>query len=81
MREHVDYITPGIALREVTNVSKRSHGNMEKRFVNPLPPILEPIAVPLERLLNELLFLCDVAVTPECIKREQFDPPKSLLRC
>lgn len=77
MREHVDYITPGISLREVTNVRKRGNGGMEKRFMNPLPPILEPIAVPLEDLLNNLLFLCDVAVTPECIKRE---PPGYLER-
>lgn len=70
MRDHVDYITPGITLREVTNVGKRSGGGVEKRFVNPVPPILEPIAVPLEQLLNNLLDLCDVAVTPECIKRE-----------
>lgn len=70
VREHIDYVTPGITLREVANVGKRSNGGKEKRFVNPLPPILEPIAVPLEQLLNDLLFLCDAAVTPECIKRE-----------
>lgn len=57
-------------MREVSNVGKRSQGNMQKRFVNPLPPILEPITVPLEDLLNNLLDLCDAAVTPECIKRE-----------
>lgn len=76
VREHVDYIMPGIALREVTNVGKKrsaeSAGGLSKRatFPNPISPILHPIAVPLEVLLNDLLPLCAVAVTPECIKRE-----------
>lgn len=70
VREHVDFITPGITMREVSNVSKRSNTNLQKRFINPLPPILEPITVPLEMLLDNLLFACDAAVTPECIKRE-----------
>lgn len=78
MREHVDYIMPGITLREVSNVGKKRSAegaakDLSKRatFPNPISPILHPIAVPLEVLLNDLLLLCDVAVTPECIKSEQ----------
>ena len=68
MREHVDYITPGITLREVTGVGKRRDANIKKRIANGLPPILEPIAVPLEQLLGQLLDFCDVAITPQCIR-------------
>lgn len=68
LREHVDYITPGITLREVTGVGNRSGGSIQKRFANGLPPILEPIAVPLEQLLGQLLDFCDVAITPQCIR-------------
>jgi hypothetical protein len=68
VREHVDYITPGITLREVTGVGNRRGGSFQKRFANGLPPILEPIAVPLEQLLGQLLDFCDVAITPQCIR-------------
>ncbi|KAJ5133090.1 hypothetical protein N7448_001881 [Penicillium atrosanguineum] len=68
VREHVDYITPGITLREVTAVGKRSDAKLKKRVANGLPPILEPIAVPLEQLLGQLLDFCDIAITPQCIR-------------
>ncbi|KAJ5215379.1 uncharacterized protein N7498_001786 [Penicillium cinerascens] len=67
IRGHVDYITPGITLREVTGVGKRG-GNLQKRAVNGLPPILKPIGLPLEQLLDQVLDFCDVAVTPQCIR-------------
>lgn len=79
LRQHVDYIMPGITLREVTNVGKKrgaekrsAEGALSKRgtFPNPISPILSPIAVSLETLLNDLIPICDLAVTPECIKRE-----------
>ncbi|KAJ6105126.1 hypothetical protein N7523_010200 [Penicillium sp. IBT 18751x] len=68
VREHVDYITPGITLREVTGVGRHSSPNIKKRVANGLPPILEPIAIPLEQLLGRLLDFCDVAITPQCIR-------------
>lgn len=40
----------------------------EKRKWDPLPPILRELTVPLDELLSQLLFLCDVAVTPPCIE-------------
>ena len=75
VREHLDYITPGITLREVTGVGKRG-GNIQKRLVNGLPPILEPIALPLEQLLGQLLDFCDIAITPQCIRGKR---PRDLL--
>ncbi|KAJ5565531.1 hypothetical protein N7535_007169 [Penicillium sp. DV-2018c] len=59
VREHVDYITPGIALREVTGVGK---SNSRKRSVDGIPPILEPIAMPIERLLTGLTSFCSHAM-------------------
>ncbi|KAJ5223919.1 hypothetical protein N7468_008461 [Penicillium chermesinum] len=67
VREHIDYITPGIALRGVNNV-KKSVTNVDKRNLNGLPPILQPIAVSLENLLHGLLDFCSLAITPQCIK-------------
>ncbi|KAJ5569507.1 uncharacterized protein N7459_008937 [Penicillium hispanicum] len=68
VREHIDYITPGVTLREVSNVGRSTHAGMQKRFSNGLPPILQPITMPLAELLGNLLQFCDVAVTPQCIK-------------
>lgn len=69
MRQHVDYITPGITLREVTGVGKPSSGSIQKRFQNgDPPPVLGPIALPLQELLGSLFDFCDIAVTPQCIK-------------
>ncbi|CAG8908338.1 unnamed protein product [Penicillium nalgiovense] len=66
VREHVDYITPGISLREVTSVRRSSK---QKRFVDGIPPILEPILLPIEELLNEAPSLCSQAITPHCIQQ------------
>ncbi|KAJ5599005.1 hypothetical protein N7450_000072 [Penicillium hetheringtonii] len=67
VRHHIDYITPGIALREVTGVGKKS--SIQKRFQNgDPPPVLGPITMPLEQLLGGLFDFCDIAVTPQCIK-------------
>ncbi|KAJ5112796.1 hypothetical protein N7532_000841 [Penicillium argentinense] len=68
VRQHVDYITPGITLREVTGLGKTSSGNLQKRRQNGEPPIIGPIAKPIEQLLGGLLDFCDIAVTPQCIK-------------
>ncbi|KAJ5522710.1 hypothetical protein N7513_013283 [Penicillium frequentans] len=66
VRDHIDYITPGITLREVTSVGKASN-KIQKRS-NGLLPILEPILMPIEEILNNVLQFCDLAVTPQCIK-------------
>lgn len=68
VREHVDYITPGISLREVTSVRRST--DKQKRFVGRIPPILEPISLPLEKLLSETLSFCSQAITPQCIQRK-----------
>lgn len=68
VREHVDYITPGISLREVTGVRRST--DKQKRFVDGIPPILEPILLPLEKLLSEASSLCSQAITPQCIQRK-----------
>ncbi|KAJ5471769.1 hypothetical protein N7530_009126 [Penicillium desertorum] len=66
VREHVDYITPGISLREVTSVRRSTK---RKRFVDGIPPILEPILLPIEELLSEAPSLCSQAITPQCIQQ------------
>jgi tripeptidyl-peptidase-1 len=67
VREHVDYITPGIALREVTGVRKPTN-SLQKRFSNGQPPVLEPILLPVEELLANIAGFCSIAVTPQCIQ-------------
>ncbi|KAJ5171688.1 hypothetical protein N7492_004281 [Penicillium capsulatum] len=69
LREAVDYITPGIALREVTSVSIASRGStgIQKR-VNGLPPILDPINLAKDAIEGLLDHSCALFITPECIK-------------
>ena len=67
VRAHVDYITPGISLREVTSVRRSTK---QKRFMDGVPPILEPILLPIEELLSESPSLCSQAITPQCIQRK-----------
>ncbi|KAJ5780090.1 hypothetical protein N7457_005250 [Penicillium paradoxum] len=67
VREHVDYITPGISLREVTAV--RRSNVKQKRFGNGLPPILEPILMPFEELLSGASSFCSLAITAQCIQK------------
>lgn len=66
VREHVDYITPGISLREVTGVRKSNI--KKKRFGDGIPPILEPILMPMEKLLEGTSSFCSLAITPQCIQ-------------
>ncbi|KAJ6086305.1 hypothetical protein N7486_010586 [Penicillium sp. IBT 16267x] len=66
VQDHIDYITPGITLREVTSVGITSN-KIQKRS-NGLLPILEPILIPIEEILNDVLQFCDLAITPQCIK-------------
>jgi tripeptidyl-peptidase-1 len=71
VRDHIDYITPGITLREVSGVSQANKRSLDKRHINGGPASILPIA---QGLLDELLGglglldLCDVAVTPDCIQ-------------
>ncbi|CAI7623973.1 unnamed protein product [Penicillium pancosmium] len=69
VRQHIDYITPGITLREISGVGKASNNNVQKRSQYGFPPpILEPILEPIEELLDSLLENCDKFITPQCIK-------------
>ncbi|KAE8321386.1 Pro-kumamolisin, activation domain-containing protein [Aspergillus sergii] len=65
--DHIDYITPGITLREVTNAGKASSG-FSKRSINGLPPIIEPMLMSVEQLLAGLGEFCGLAITPQCIQ-------------
>lgn len=75
MRDHIDYITPGVAVREVTGVSQANKRSLDKRRINGGPASILPIA---QGLLDELLGglglldLCDVAVTPDCIQSRYY---------
>ncbi|GIC88032.1 S53 family peptidase [Aspergillus udagawae] len=66
VQRHIDYITPGIKSLEVNGV-KRARSTEKRLLGIPLPPILEPLTLPLSELLGDTLALCDVAVTPACI--------------
>ncbi|KAJ5319748.1 hypothetical protein N7508_000031 [Penicillium antarcticum] len=68
VREHIDYITPGIALREVTGVRKLST-SLQRRSLKGQPPVLEPILMPVEELLANIAGFCSIAVTPQCIQQ------------
>ncbi|KAJ5175794.1 Tripeptidyl-peptidase sed1 [Penicillium canariense] len=78
VREHIDYITPGVTLREVTGIAKASRGGKEKRHIDGTPARVVPIVQGLaDQLLGGLglLDLCDVAVTPSCIQ-EMYNIPQ-----
>lgn len=69
LREHIDYITPGIMLREVAGVHNSKRDAIEKRgFSNSIQPITSPLTTPIDLLLGSLLQYCDAAVTPQCIQ-------------
>ncbi|KAF3394531.1 Tripeptidyl-peptidase sed1 [Penicillium rolfsii] len=78
VREHIDFITPGITLREVTGVSQANKRSLDKRHINTGPAGIVPIAEGLrDKLLggSGLLDLCDQAVTPDCIQK-MYNIPK-----
>lgn len=67
VREHIDYIMPGVVLREVTG--KREYTQrLSKRSMKGQPPILEPIPLPFEELLSGVTSYCSLAITPQCIQ-------------
>ncbi|KAJ6014201.1 hypothetical protein N7540_008792 [Penicillium herquei] len=51
--DDIDYITPGIALREVSNVIQ-SKNDIRKRAGDGIIPILSPLLISIEELLNNL---------------------------
>lgn len=67
VRDHIDYIMPGIALREVTG-RRESTQRFSKRSMKGKPPILEPIPLPFEELLSGVTSYCSLAITPQCIQ-------------
>lgn len=73
LREHIDYVTPGITLREVAGVHNSKRG-LQKRFSNGALPIMEPLGLPIGLLLGGLLSYCDLAVTPQCIRGAWLNP-------
>lgn len=77
VREHVDYITPGIKLFSSSKKPARKDdgSELQKRTFGVTSPgaSLPPLPAPLPGLLTELLqlplsSLCDVAATPACIR-------------
>lgn len=72
VKDHVDYITPGIRLL-ASRSSRPSTNDLQKRTfgfgkTRPLPPLLAPLPLALDALLAlPLLALCDIAITPDCI--------------
>ncbi|KAL1966156.1 hypothetical protein VTN77DRAFT_4708 [Rasamsonia byssochlamydoides] len=73
VREHIDYITPGIkslAVAEPYPVDR-----LGKRIFNwkhPQPPLLKPLPTSIQNIIDWVVSLvtdtCDVAITPLCIK-------------
>ncbi|KAL1985429.1 hypothetical protein VTN96DRAFT_7872 [Rasamsonia emersonii] len=76
VREHIDYITPGVKSiavskpRPVNHLGKRTFG-----WKHPQPPLVKPLpnGVTLQNLIDWVVSLatqtCDVAITPPCIKK------------
>lgn len=68
IQEHVDYITPGIKLFAPKRSSNPT-SDLEKRASYKLPALLNSVGLSLEALLAiPELAVCDVAITPACIK-------------
>ncbi|KAI2789280.1 Tripeptidyl-peptidase sed1 [Penicillium oxalicum] len=71
VREHIDFITPGIVPREVTGVSPIGKDKLSKRRVQGNPAKILPVAPGLMEKIQKAnpLDSCDTAVTPECIQQ------------
>ena len=79
VREHVDYVTPGIKLHAMGGKSRRSaepETELQKRTFGvtdgspvKFPPLKKPLPMSLSQLLSmDALSICNVAITPECIR-------------
>lgn len=76
VREHVDYITPGIRLFATrggrtqgggSDLEKRTFGVTSKK-PGKQPPIMKPLPMALSSILAMAeSAICDVAITPQCI--------------
>ncbi|KAJ5907330.1 hypothetical protein N7495_000012 [Penicillium taxi] len=62
---HIDYITPGVALREF---GSSTASRIQKRSINGLPPVIEPPHASLQDIINNGTDICDITITPQCIK-------------
>lgn len=77
VREHVDYITPGIKLHAIGDTpSRRVKRDLEKRTFgatdrNPVkqPPLKKPLPMGLSDIQSsDALSICSAVATPECIR-------------
>lgn len=67
LKAHIDYITPGVKIQEV---SAGSHKRRQKRTdVDIFPQPILGSDVDLGELLKDVLSYCDVVVSPACIQR------------
>ncbi|KAF2770431.1 subtilisin-like protein [Teratosphaeria nubilosa] len=74
VKQHIDYITPGIKLY-ATKAGKPASGEVQKRIFgvgsgNSQPPPTLPLPIGLPPLDTLLLGFCDIVITPECIMAE-----------
>ena len=93
LKEHIDYITPGIKLLAAGNgppvkrslLGKRSSGissMKRKKNIGKLPPITHPLPMALEALLAmNATSVCNAAITPDCIFRMFSNPVAEKIRC
>lgn len=70
IREHIDYITPGIKLLEVSGVRPSQYAKRGSGFKDTQPPVMHPLDVPMSTLTSNPLGLCDKYIFPACIKGE-----------
>jgi tripeptidyl-peptidase-1 len=72
VREHIDYITPGIKSVAVADPHRAHLGKRLFDWKHPKEPLKKDLPVSLETILEWALSLlspaCDVAITPNCIK-------------
>lgn len=68
VREHIDYITPGVAMREVTGLQTPGK-KLGTRTFGGIAPKPSPIGRPVNSLKsNTSKEWCSLAVTPQCIR-------------
>ncbi|KAJ5336035.1 hypothetical protein MYU51_020039 [Penicillium brevicompactum] len=75
VREHIDYITPGVAMREVTGLQMPIK-KLGTRTFGGIPPKFTPIDRPISQLTsNTSQEWCSLTATPQCIG-EMYNIPK-----
>lgn len=74
-------MTPGVKMVGVKDTHPASPKNKRTfGLPNPQPPLKKPLPITLEQLLDNLLGLCDIAVTPSCIQGTLGNEPLLLPR-